>query len=74
MASLQDTRSTVGNRGLVRPRRGRMVAGVAAGLARRFGISATVVRLLFVASLFLPGPQVVAYLVLWLIMPKEARS
>ncbi len=51
-----------------------MVAGVAAGLARRFGISATVVRLLFVASLFLPGPQVVAYLVLWLIMPKEARS
>ncbi len=74
MASLQDTRSTVGNRGLVRPRRGRMVAGVAAGLARRFGISATLVRLLFVASLLLPGPQVVAYLVLWLIMPREARS
>lgn len=73
MASLQDTRSTIGNRGLVRPRRGRMVAGVAAGLGRRFGISAALVRLLFVASLLLPGPQVVAYLVLWVLMPKEPR-
>ena len=73
MASLQDTRTTVGNRGLVRARRGRMVAGVAAGLARRFGVSASLVRLLFVASLFLPGPQIVAYLLLWVLMPREAR-
>lgn len=73
MASLQDTRLTVGSRGLVRARRGRMLAGVAAGLARRFGMSVTVVRLLFVASLFLPGPQVIAYIVLWVLMPKEPR-
>ena len=73
MASLQDTRITVGNRGLVRPRRGRMVAGVAAGLASRFGVSVALVRVLFVASLLLPGPQIVAYLLLWVLMPKEAR-
>ncbi|MDP9477588.1 MAG: PspC domain-containing protein, partial [Actinomycetota bacterium] len=42
-----------------------------AGLGRRFGVSATLVRALFVLSLFLPGPQVMAYVVLWVLMPKE---
>jgi phage shock protein C len=49
-----------------------MIAGVCAGLARRFGLSATTVRLLFLLSLLLPGPQFVIYLVLWLIMPDGA--
>ena len=31
------------------------------------------VRLLVVASIFLPGPQVLAYLALWLIVPSEER-
>ena len=74
MASLAETRSTVGNRGLVRPRRGKLIAGVAAGLARRFGVSATLVRVAFVASLLLPGPQILAYIALWIIMPKEPRG
>ena len=74
MGSLQDTRNTVGTRGLVRPRRGKIVAGVAAGLARRFGVSATLVRVLFVASIFLPGPQIIAYIALWILMPKEPRG
>lgn len=73
MGRLTTTRSTVGHRGLVRPRRGRLVAGVAAGLARRFGLSPTLVRVLFVASMLLPGPQIVAYLALWIIMPAEER-
>lgn len=72
MSSLDRTRGSMGQRGLVRPRRGKMIAGVAAGLAQRFGVSATVVRVLFVASLLLPGPQVLVYLALWIIMPKEA--
>lgn len=72
MPSLMNTRSDLGHRGLARPRRGRLVAGVAAGLARRFGVSATLVRILFLASLLLPGPQIVAYLVLWIVMPEEA--
>ena len=57
--------------GLVRPRSGRVVAGVCAALARRFGLSATLVRALFVVSLVLPGTQVVVYLVLWLLIPEE---
>ncbi|MHC2184971.1 phage shock protein PspC (stress-responsive transcriptional regulator) [Rathayibacter agropyri] len=56
---------------LVRPRRGRIIAGVCAGLARRFGWSPFVVRLLFVLSCLLPGPQIIAYLVMWLVIPKQ---
>lgn len=56
---------------LVRPRRGKVVAGVCAALARRFGMSATVVRVLFVLSMLLPGPQILAYLVLWIVIPAE---
>jgi phage shock protein PspC (stress-responsive transcriptional regulator) len=58
---------------LVRPRDDRWIAGVCAGLARRFGWNANVVRLLFVLSCLLPGPQFVVYLVLWVIMPNEDR-
>ena len=48
-----------------------MLGGVCAGLARRFGVSKTVVRLAFVVSCVLPGPQVLVYLALWVIMPSE---
>jgi phage shock protein PspC (stress-responsive transcriptional regulator) len=56
---------------LVRPRHGRMIAGVCAGLARRFGWSPTGVRVLFLLSCLLPGPQVVVYIVLWVLVPSE---
>lgn len=48
-----------------------MIAGVCAGIARRFGWDPTVVRVVAVASLLLPGPQVLAYLALWLLMPDD---
>lgn len=56
---------------LVRPRDDRWIAGVCAGLARRFGVAPNLVRLLFVLSLLLPGPQFVIYIALWIIMPSE---
>jgi len=71
MATLEATRTRVGRKGLVRPRRKRVIAGVAAGMAHRFGTSPTLVRLLFLVSLLLPGPQILAYLALWVLMPKE---
>ena len=55
---------------LVRPQR-RIIAGVCSGLARRFGMSPNVVRLLFVLSCILPGPQFVIYIVLWVMIPSE---
>jgi phage shock protein PspC (stress-responsive transcriptional regulator) len=56
---------------LVRPRNGRVIAGVCAAIADRFGISRTLVRLAFVLSIVLPGPQVVVYLLLWILIPSE---
>ena len=56
---------------LVRPRRGRLVAGVCAALARRFDMSPTIVRLLFLLSMLLPGPQILAYVVLWIVIPGD---
>ena len=49
----------------------RVLGGVCAGLARRFGVSAGVVRLLFVISVVLPGPQLLLYAALWILMPSE---
>ncbi|MEX1280390.1 MAG: PspC domain-containing protein [Acidimicrobiia bacterium] len=57
--------------GLVRPKEGRVIAGVCAGVADRFGWDRSLVRLLFVLSFLLPGPQILIYLVLWLLMPEE---
>ena len=56
---------------LVRPTRGRLVGGVCAAVAQRFGVSRALVRVLFVLSMLLPGPQVLAYLVLWIVVPSE---
>jgi phage shock protein C len=58
--------------GLVRPREGRVLAGVCAGLGRRFGLDAWMARLLFVLVLLvIPGSQLLIYPVLWILMPNE---
>ena len=59
---------------LIRPRDHRVIAGVCAGLADRFGMRPNTVRLLFVLSCLLPGPQFLAYLVLWIVMPNEPTA
>jgi phage shock protein PspC (stress-responsive transcriptional regulator) len=59
------------DRRLVRPRQGRWIAGVCAAIADRFGWSRAKVRLLFVVSTLLPGPQILLYVVLWVVIPSE---
>ena len=58
---------------LTRPVRGRVIAGVCAGIARRFGVTPFLVRVLFLLSLLLPGPQILIYLAMWIIVPSEGR-
>ena len=58
-------------RGLGRPRQGRVLAGVLVGLANRFGVSPNVARVVFIVSMLLPGPQILAYIALWILMPSE---
>jgi phage shock protein C len=58
--------------GLVRPREGRILGGVCAGLARRFGIGPWTMRILFIVTLIvIPGSQILIYPVLWILMPSE---
>ena len=69
---MSDVRSTFRSRGLVRPREGRVIAGVCAGLARRFGLGPWLTRFLFVLILMvLPGSQLIVYPILWVLMPSE---
>ncbi|MGY2085759.1 PspC domain-containing protein [Blastococcus sp. SYSU DS0539] len=55
---------------LVRPRSRKMIAGVCAALANRFGISRTLVRLGFVIF-GLVGVGELVYIALWIMIPKE---
>ncbi len=52
----------------------RWIAGVCGGLADRFGTTPNTMRLIFVISCLLPGPQFVVYLVLWVLMPDGRRA
>jgi phage shock protein C len=57
---------------LVRPIKGRKVAGVALALANYFTIDVTILRIVWVL-LLLPGglPGILPYLLLWLLIPGE---
>jgi signal transduction histidine kinase len=48
-----------------------MVAGVAAGLARRLGIDPVIVRVAFAAAAVAGGAGLVAYLLAWALMPAD---
>lgn len=69
---MNNVHATFAAQGLVRPRDGRVLAGVVAGLGRRFGIDPWPARLLFVLLLMvIPGSQILIYPVLWILMPSE---
>jgi phage shock protein C len=58
--------------GLFRPREGRVLGGVIAGLGQRFGIDPWPARLLFLLVLLaIPGSQIIIYPILWILMPSE---
>jgi phage shock protein PspC (stress-responsive transcriptional regulator) len=59
------------SRRLTRDTRHAVIGGVCAGIARRYGLSRTGLRVAFVVSCVLPGPQFIAYLLLWLLIPAD---
>jgi phage shock protein C len=72
---MNDVRSTFAQQGLIRPREGRVLGGVCAGVGRRFGLTPWVSRLLFVLLLMVvPGSQLLIYPVLWILMPAEEST
>ncbi len=56
---------------LHRTGRGRMLAGVAAGIADYFDVDPTIVRIGFVVLAFVGGLAVPLYLAGWLLIPEE---
>lgn len=69
MESIHDT---FRRQGLIRPREGRVLGGVIAGLGRRLGIAPWPARLLFILLLMIiPGSQLLIYPILWILMPSD---
>jgi phage shock protein C len=56
---------------LGRPRTGRVIAGVCAGIARRFDMSVNTVRVITVVCVLFAGLPVAVYIVLWIVMPSD---
>ncbi|MBZ8177055.1 PspC domain-containing protein [Corynebacterium poyangense] len=52
----------------------RILGGVCGGLGQRFGIPIGLVRLLFVLSIILPGPQFLYYVIAWVIIPLDTAE
>jgi phage shock protein PspC (stress-responsive transcriptional regulator) len=63
-----------GPRTLCRPSHDRMLAGVAAGVARYLGVDVTIVRIAFVVLTFIGGAAVPVYLAGWLLIPEEGSD
>lgn len=63
-----------GDEPLYRPYRGRMVAGVAAGIAQYLGVDVTVVRIVLAVLTFVGGVGVPVYVAGWLLIPDEGAS
>lgn len=62
------------DRVLRRSRRNRWIGGVVGGLADYFGLNPTGLRIIYVIASILSAafPGLLVYLVLWLLVPKEA--
>ena len=72
---MNDVQQSFARQGLVRPQNDRVIAGVCAGLGRRFGMGPWAARLLFVLILMvLPGSQFLIYPILWILMPSEEST
>ena len=64
-----------GNKRLIRTRKGRLLAGVCAGIGEYTGIDPTVVRVIFVAlALVTAGVFALVYLAAWVIIPEEGEG
>ena len=59
---------------LVRNVQDKKIAGVCAGLADYFDIDPTLVRALWILFTLLGGSGVLAYIILWVIMPESGTE
>jgi phage shock protein C len=68
--SLSGARAWFAQEGLTRPREGRLLGGVTAGFARRYGVNLLVARVAAVVGVLVLTPLL--YIPLWVMMPADA--
>ena len=69
-----DTRTTKTPPQLRRPAQGRMLAGVAAGIANYLDVDVTAVRIILAVLAVVGGAGVPIYLLAWLLIPEEGSE
>lgn len=52
----------------------KMVGGVSGGLAEYFDIDATIIRVIFIVTVLVGGGGIIAYIILWIIVPEKPFS
>ena len=72
--NIRTNQSQEGPRLLRRPSGGRILGGVAAGLAAYFAVDVAHVRIILVALSFLAGAAVPLYLAAWVLIPAEGSG
>ena len=70
--SLDGARAWFAQNGLTRPRKGKLIGGVTAGFARRYGVNVLVARVAAIVGVVVLTPLL--YLPLWVLMPKDAPA
>ncbi len=63
----------VKSRGFVRTRN-RVIGGVCGGIAKRYSLDLTLLRVLWVIAAFFFGASIWVYIILWIVFPEEKRS
>jgi phage shock protein PspC (stress-responsive transcriptional regulator) len=71
-ASLAGARAWFAEKGLSRPRKGRMLAGVVAAFTRRYDLNPLVGRIIGIAAVLTFTP--IVYVVAWILMPADAET
>ncbi len=66
--------SVLARKHLIRPRTGRKIAGVCAGVAEYFDLDVTLVRVVWLVASFMTGIGLLAYPIAWIVMPEEPLS
>lgn len=59
---------------LTRSTNDRMIAGICGGLGQYLGLDSTIVRLIFVLLALAGGPGLLAYLIMWLVVPEADNT
>jgi phage shock protein PspC (stress-responsive transcriptional regulator) len=71
-ASLAGARAWFAEKGLSRPREGRILGGVVAAYTRRFDLNPLVGRIIGIVGVLTFTP--IAYVVAWILMPADAQT